>query len=288
MATTGYGDDRVAARRRSGGGGAAWAGVLGGIILLLLLALILIPLFNADESAGPELGATVSDITDNPAEYLGETVMVSGEVDQMIGTRAFTIGGQEFLGGDTLLAVSARPLPTVGDRPTNEAVLTNDIVQVTGPVRRFNITEFEESLGIDLDNALFTRYEGQPAVVANSVDLTPRTGAARNQSVPVTIGNLADNPQEYLGQTVTVSAPITNIVSPNAFGLGNQVLVVGSGKEVPGNSLTEGNTVQVTGTFRQFDLAAFEQELGLDLQDEVFADWGDRPALLAKQIQPVR
>ncbi len=288
MATTGYGDDRVAARRRSGGGGAAWAGVVGGIILLLLLALILIPLFADDDSAGPELGATVSDITDNPAEYLGETVTVSGEVDRALGTRAFTIGGQEFYGGDTLLVVSANPLPTTAGRPADDALLTNDIIQVTGPVRRFNVAEFEEAIGTEPEEGVFTQYEGQPAVIARSVDLTPRTGAARNQSVPVTIGNLADNPQEYLGQVVTVSAPVTNILSPNAFALGGQVLVVGSGKEAPGGSLTEGNVLQVTGPYRQFDLAEFERELGVDLQDELFADWGDRPALLARQIQPVR
>lgn len=283
---TGYGDDRAAARRRSGDG--AWAWVVGGIIALLLLALILIPLFNADDSAGPEVGATVSDITDNPEEYLGETVTVSGEVDDAIGPRAFTIGGQEFYGGDTLLVVSANPLPTIADRPADEAVLTDDVVQVTGPVRRFNLAEFESTIGADLDDALFTAYDGQPAVIARSVDLTPRTGAARNQSVPVMIANLADNPKEYFGQTVTLSGPITNVVGPNAFLLGGKVLAVGSGKEAPGGSLTEGNVVQVTGTYRQFDLAAFERELGVDLQDDVFAGWGDRPALLVKQIQPVQ
>ncbi len=289
MATrTGYSDEGAVGRRRTVGGGGAWAGVAGGIILLLLLALILIPLFTGDDSTGPERGATVSNITDNPEEYIGETVTVSGEVEAAIGDRVFTIGGQEFLGGQSLLVVSANPLPTAAGRTPGDAVLTNDIIQVTGPVRRFNVAEFEQAIGTALDDGLFTEFEGQPAVIARSVDLTPRSGNAGTQSVPVTVSNLADNPEEYFGQTVTLSGPITNVVSPNAFILDGQVLAVGWGNAAPGDSPTQGNRVQATGIYRAFDLAEFEQDLGVDLQDDVFTDWGNRPALLIKQVQPVR
>lgn len=48
------------------------------------------------ESEGPASGVVVSDITDNPSEYFGSTVTISGEVNDLAGPQAFTIGGEDF------------------------------------------------------------------------------------------------------------------------------------------------------------------------------------------------
>lgn len=44
----------------------------------------------------------------------------------------------------------------------------DDVVRVTGTVREFDIEEFEEYFGVDLDDA-WDIYEGQPVIVAESV-----------------------------------------------------------------------------------------------------------------------
>lgn len=51
--------------------------------------------------------------------------------------------------------------------------------------------------------------------------------------------------------------------------------------------IAEGDVVQVTGTVQAFDEAAFERELGVDLEDPIFEDLGDRPALRATAISLV-
>ena len=116
----------------------------------------------------------------------------------------------------------------------------------------------------------------------------------------ISVDDIAANPGAYLGQTVTVGGPIGELVGTRAFTLndndvlGNdQVLVVGAKpfSAIPGRqadaSLLADDTVQVTGTVRTFDLAAVEQEVGADLQDDRFRDWGGKPAIVAQSIRVV-
>jgi hypothetical protein len=42
--------------------------------------------------------------------------------------------------------------------------------------------------------------------------------------------------------------------------------------------------VAVTGTVRQCDRAAIEQEIGVPLEDPKFAEWTGRPVIVATQI----
>jgi len=289
---------------RPGGGGGApkWIWWVAGAIGLVILAIILWQLFAEEQSAGPEAGVTVSDITDNPSEYYDSTVTVSGEVGELIGPRAFTIGTQDDLGGGTLLVVGAQQLPNIIEGEAEE-IAAEDVTQVTGPVREFNLAEIEDEVGADLDDGLFAEYEGDPAVVANTVDLTAEAADAGEQGVAATLPDITDNPEEYFGQTLTVDGAVAQIIEPNAFVIVEQrlaedeqllddpaaladegVLVVGGGDPAP--NLTELQAAQVTGLYREFDLVEFEEELGTDLDDGLYADWDGRPAILASDVQP--
>ena len=64
-------------------------------------------------------------------------------------------------------------------RPAGAQLAEDDLIQVTGPFRRFNLAEFERDLGVDLDDNRFAAYDGQPAIVARSTSLTPRGGDDR-------------------------------------------------------------------------------------------------------------
>ena len=92
------------------------------------LEILLIPLLTPNDSAGPEAGITIGDITDNPNAFIGQTVTVSGEVEDIVGPRAFTMGDEGFLFGEELLVVGAQgpaptgglPLVTISNEPASE------------------------------------------------------------------------------------------------------------------------------------------------------------------------
>ncbi len=152
------------------GGGMKWLWIVLGIAALAILAWILIQLFNAEPSGGPEEGASISNITENPQEYYGQDVTVSGEVGELIGPNAFTIGNQDEAAGGTLLVVGANELSQILEE--GQELEGNEVAQVQGTVREFIVAEIEDEIGYGLDDGLFEEFEGDPAIVANAVDMT--------------------------------------------------------------------------------------------------------------------
>ena len=302
MANQQYEKDRIAVERKRGG--SMWWMWLIGAVLLVLLAVLLVPLFNDRDSAGADNGTTISEITDAPNNYVGNTVTVSGEVNRIVGPRAFTIGGDDFIGGDELLVVSANAMPAIADRTTDNALVENDLIQVTGPVRMFDLAAFEKEIGFDLDNSLFGEYAGKPAVVAQSVDLTPRAGAAPGGApvladANVTVADITGEVDTYLGKNVIVRGEVEEVIGLNSFsidedallggGIDNDLLVISAQEGLPiiNEELGDAN-VQVQGTVAKFVLADVERDLGYDLDDNLYVDWADRPVIIASNIQAAR
>ena len=99
----------------------------------------------------------------------------------------------------------------------------------------------------------------------------------------------------FLRQTVTISAEIEEIVSPQAFWMGrDRLLVVSTGRDFDSTGahineklVEDGVVVQVTGTVRDFELAAFEGEFGIDYDDELFASFEKQPVIVAEEINPL-
>ena len=106
-------------------------------------------------SDGYDLGLTAYDIAVHTDDYLGMTVTVSGEVEQLLGDRVFAFS--DFL----ILAAAREPQPEVFVEAT---------AYVTGEVRRFDRASVEAELGIDLGDAL-TGREGAPTIVARTVEV---------------------------------------------------------------------------------------------------------------------
>lgn len=84
---------------------------------------------------------------------LGETVTITGEVNLLISSTSFTMGG-----GDTLV-YGAEPF----------AVLPGDEVSVSGEVIEFVVAEVETRIGVDLEESLYVDYENELAVEAEDV-----------------------------------------------------------------------------------------------------------------------
>lgn len=129
--------------------------------------------------------------------------------------------------------------------------------------------------------------ESPPAATDGPTSETTTEGV--DTSVPGTLvyegdynQQFSDESTTYIGQQVTLSAEVSETISPDAFAIAGAAdpLLILEEQEIP--SLDEGQVVQVTGTVQDdFDVVTVEEELGLDLEDEKFADFEGQPYILA-------
>ncbi|MQA34738.1 hypothetical protein [Modestobacter roseus] len=97
------------------------------------------------------------------------------------------------------------------------------------------------------------------------------------------------DPNQYVGQTVTVSATVNELIGPNAFtiaGTANTsvpaLLVIG---EDSASGLESGQVVQVSGTVEDpFNEATAEGDLGIELTDDAFLDFQGDVYLVADSV----
>ncbi len=124
--------------------------------------------------------------------------------------------------------------------------------------------------------------ESSPAAEAEMTE-TPEAGLGMgyNGLYDQTFYDSADT---YVGQEVTVSAELTENLSDDTFviagadGTAVDPLLIVEEVEVP--SMVEGEVVQLTGTVQEnFDVAAAEELLGIELEDELYADYVGEPYL---------
>jgi hypothetical protein len=132
------------------------------------------------EQTDPQIKTTVGRIANNLDRFRGRTVTVSGEVDNIVSPHAFTIGGEDF--GAEALIVSKQPLGELveGQQETNAWV--NGIVQVIGQVRPFNLSLYEQELGVDLrDELLQPCRQACDRARRACADAAPETGRRRRR-----------------------------------------------------------------------------------------------------------
>lgn len=169
-------------------------------LLTVFLLLFGTSFLAACESEEPNEGTTLEDVADaeeddvfdgvlgarevyedvNP--YLGQTVTVSGEISEIYGTNAFKIG--EDLWGEDLLVVVPQTASVSGMTMAGEEVSafgdlgTEYVIQVTGVVGQYVLTEVETEYGLDLDPELEADVEEQEAmIVAESIQVMTEEAA---------------------------------------------------------------------------------------------------------------
>ncbi len=284
-----------------------------GLALLAVVALMLASCgqdqgSTGEESAGRAKGVSVADVTDNPGEFYGAQITLSGLVTEIVGANAVAIGGDEFVGGDRVLVVGARKLDQIAEGvPEGESleIQQQDLVQASGTLREFKLEEVENEVAYELDDNLFGDWEGEPVLVADSFVLTPQQGGETTQGqqgINATLSRMVDQPEEFYGQDVTVGGAVAQVISTNAFVLVQKntqgeglydvdaVTLADRGVLVATNdgpNLTERQNVRVTGTLQQFDVSAFEQDLGVrfDGNDEYLSAFSEGPAIKAEKVQ---
>jgi hypothetical protein len=106
-----------------------------------------------------------AEIIEYPNSYLGETVVVRGEVDALLSDRVLTLDEDAVAFGgldNDLLVLGA------ADTPAFDPDLRGTDVIVIGTVRRLD-TALEAEVGYTIDGALLAKREGLPVLIAESV-----------------------------------------------------------------------------------------------------------------------
>ena len=164
----------------------------------LVIALLLPVVFAAScaesssEKAARVGGITAQQIIENPAAYVGKTVTVSGDVEEIHSPRSFNMDSGASIG--ELLVVGREPFPNLAD-VNNRAYVINDVATVTGVVRLYNKAEIDKEVGWDSDPQLAASFNGKPVLVAQNVAFKPNANHA------ATIGSNANMDQTASGMT---------------------------------------------------------------------------------------
>ncbi|MDP8922691.1 MAG: hypothetical protein M3O34_07415 [Chloroflexota bacterium] len=279
---------RAAAVARPGRSRLLWLLVL---LAFAILAIALLPLAGRPAAAAQaERPVTLEQITADPAAFHGSQVAVAGEVDMVLSQRAFTIEDDDVLFDDEILVIARDPLSPVAGRWGDAALLEDDIVLVLGTVRPLDLASIEQEIGADLDDDLFAYWTGRSAIVADAVVVNPR----RPGPVDASVEDIAEDPVQFYDWSVAVRGEVEEVLGERAFILEQddaELLVVAArplGALLPGlaaTPLAEDDLLGVRGPVRPFDVARFERDVGVDLDEEALASWEGRPALVARSLQ---
>ncbi|MGF1516188.1 MAG: hypothetical protein ACFCVB_00065 [Nodosilinea sp.] len=221
----------------------------------------------------------VGDLTGNLEDYLGQTVSVRAEVVEVLSDNAFVIRGDGLFGGDDVVVfnTSDTPLLLPGEDITER-------VQVTGLVQEVIVGQ-QTAQGLTLDEATFGDYEGDPAIIAESMVLAPEPG------------EISDNPEAFYNRVIAVDGSIGEQYDANTFTIsgagffgGSDILVVGESAGTA-NIRDDSNDVVILGTLRPFNAAELENEYNLtwdeNLRQTIQSDYSEDPVLVAQEVYQV-
>jgi hypothetical protein len=126
------------------------------------------------------------------------------------------------------------------------------------------------------------------------------TEVRENTSQTATVNELLGNPDAFYGTEVAVTGEVTEVITPLTFELNGDInadssrygdsadglLVI---KDLEGNSDPEvevGQTVEVTGTAREFNVQEVDDDISGSLAASVFTYWAGQSSLVATSVEP--
>lgn len=115
------------------------------------------------------------EISENPEQYYGETLAVTGEVEDIQSEGTFTLQEDQLLGANNLLVIYAQPKagsPAAQAAPP-PTITDDEQVAVTGVLRPFIIAELERDYDLTWDagvqQQLETDYSERPVLIATQI-----------------------------------------------------------------------------------------------------------------------
>lgn len=263
-----------------------------------LASLICVAALAACQSAEPNVGVTIADVEQDPEQYFGQTVTVSGEINDVWGPDVFTIGGEGFAGALLIIVPESAQFVGVSEA---EPVEEDDIVQITGTVEEYIIAEIESEYGFTPEYDI-EYEEREPAVVATTVYLSPRTGGAygaelaeeEEREQPITdVDEALEAEEEWIGRDVDLTdVAVLDVISDNAFWIGqdmdNRLLVVLDEQATPETAvegrynIEPGQTITLFGSLVSLPLSA-DIRAALNLDEETLSMLDDEDVYLLAQ-----
>jgi hypothetical protein len=157
-----------------------------GAIALGLTTTLLLPLKSTAQQTEPnDTNVTIEELADDTEQYVGQTITIRSQVAEELDDSSLILQTDESFGGAPVLVFNADSNSL--NRPSEDIP-----IQVTGTVQQLVLADIENQYGVDLDERLYTDYENQPAIIAESVALAP------------TIEDLAENPSDYYDLAIAV------------------------------------------------------------------------------------
>ncbi len=190
------------------------AGV-GGRRVTFLCALLLVSLFTACASESPgeraaEVGGvTAAQVINNPSAYVGKTITVSGDVEEIHSPRAFNMDSGASVG--ELLVLGREPFPQVPEGG-NRAYVINDTATVTGTVRMLVTAEVEREIGWDLQPELEAEFNAKPVLIVQSASFKPNPNRAANTNSMNSSNANAANMSGANMNTTGANQPLTDVL----------------------------------------------------------------------------
>ncbi len=224
---------------------------------------------SAADRANEVGGVTARQIVENPAAYVGKTVNVTGQVEEILGPRAFTMDSGLSIG--ELLVIGRDPYPQVPD-VANRAYVVSDLASVTGVVRLFVAADIEREIGWDLDPQIEIEYNSRPVLVVQNVSFRPNPDRSATQNTNTLQTGVNGNMSQAPDNTNTSQQASANTSQqPNANKITDASVYASTsdklslvGREA---QLSNVRVVRVVGP-RTFTVASGEGEIFVILSDE--------------------
>ena len=175
-------------------------------MLVVAVIIAVIGLLAGQGEQTPVVAANVRDIQEQPAEYLGKRVVVSGRVNEVLTHSALTLGSD--LAADPLLVLVEKSAmlngyaldgySLDGAMPMTRGPLyqKGDVVQFLGTLEGFDRASLAEQLDLVLNEELFGALEGEPVLLVERLDVTMFGGVFPS---PVPIEDTSPAPSETPG-----------------------------------------------------------------------------------------
>ncbi len=225
---------------------------------------------SASDRAEKTGGVTARQVIENPSAYVGKTVTVSGDVEEIWGPRAFNMDSGLSVG--ELLVVGREPFPQVGEAG-NRAYVVRDVATVTGVVRMLVTADVEREIGWDLDPRIEAEFNAKPVLIAQSISFRAAAAGSASTTANASGNQMAMNANQMTANNNANQTAANNNAAQNATG--NKLTdagVYGStadklslvGKEVQFSNL---RVVRVVGP-RTFTVASGSGEIYVMLDEE--------------------
>ncbi|WP_063822250.1 hypothetical protein [Pleurocapsa sp. PCC 7319] len=217
----------------------------------------------------------VATITENIDLFVGKSVLVRNDVLETIGEKGLILDKDRAFSGASILVIDTSQTPlTFATEKTPE-------VLVSGKIERLSFTDIKQKYDLHLDPNLYTQYENQPVIIADSLTLSPDPE------------DLTRSPEVYYGKPLAIKGELEDLKSYGVFELDEEQVFGGEDLLVvqlkPRIKLDNEQTAIVYGTLRPFIAVELERDydLGWDLsiQKQIEANYSQKPVLIAEKIQ---